>query len=103
VTLDVPVVGHEDRRRVQVPEQVGEVLEQTARGRAVELGGRLVCEQEARPVGQRHRQRQALRVLARQRRRSPACHGAQAEPLHQLPDPLPRRAPAGQQGDLHVL
>ena len=83
------------RDRLNLEQQVDDLLA----GRAVQVAGRLVGEQDRRIVGQRARDRHALLLAARQLRRIVMAAIARARLRRAAPRPARRRRRHA--GDLH--
>ena len=80
------IVGHDDDGRavgVDAIEEIGDLLAR----RLVELAGRLVREQERRPVRERARNRDALHLATGQLRREVIDAAGKADILEKLPRP----------------
>ena len=88
------VVGRDDRGHALGPDDGPDEQHDPLAGLRVELAGRLVREQEPRPVGQRPRDRDPLLLAARQLVRPVARPLGEPDELQQLGDPA-RRARAG--------
>ena len=66
---DLGIVGDEDERRPARAVDLEQQVDDVAAGRAVEVAGRLVGQQDRRVVGERARDRDALLLAARELRR----------------------------------
>ena len=84
--LDQLVVGDDEAGRALGPDEVAQDAQDLLGGRAIELAGRLVGEQQRRPGGQGHRERDPLLLAARQLVAERAAAIRQADPLEQLVD-----------------
>ena len=77
------VVTDDERRHSLLPCELGEEVVDGRRVQLVELAGRLVRDQEARPVGERGAQRDPLLLAAGQLAGMGVCPVEQADPLEQ--------------------
>ena len=102
---DARVMGDEHQRLRAIP-SIPKEAEHLAGRRRVEIPGRLVRENDVRPVGQGARQRDPLLLPAGQLRRSGSVLLGNAEIAQQLvrrPTSLPAPPADQQQGELDVL
>ena len=87
------IVADDERRHSLLPRELGEELVDDRRVRVVELAGRLVGDQEPRPVGERSAQRDALLLAAGQLAGMSVRAVAQTDALEQLACARARRSP----------
>ena len=78
------VVTHEDRRRSDLPDELGQEREDVACSLLVEVAGRLVRDEELRLVRQRGAERDALLLASRELAREGVGTIEQPDPLQEL-------------------
>ena len=81
------VVADDEGRAVRLADELGDQRQHLARGRRVELAGRLVGDQERRPARERRAERDPLLLAARELARMRVAAVAEADALEQLVGP----------------